>query len=106
MTENLSYLDPWKNGTVQPGYVVKLQFFHNENFDPCSKDICPYIVSNEENKRYSLVSLQDGEVIASSDSIGKLREKAEVCCDSQIKFLNMWNNVEDCVYEEGYKNEN
>ncbi len=101
----MNSLDPWKNGTIQSGYVVKLQFFHNEDFNPCSEDICPYIISNAENKHYSLVSLQDGEVIASSDSIGKLKEIAEICCDSQIKLLNIWNNVEACVYEEGYKNE-
>lgn len=95
MNRDLSYLNPWSNGDIKPGCIVILQFFHNDDFNPDSDDIRPYIVANDRNKHYSLVSLEDGEVIATADSIDSLKHAVEAGCNSDIKILQTWTNVYD-----------
>ncbi|TLQ21742.1 hypothetical protein [Lactobacillus helveticus] len=54
-----------------------------------------YIIANDENTNYSLVSLTNGKVIATADSIDCLKSVAEKKCDSSIELIEEWPNTYD-----------
>lgn len=75
------------------GWVVQLKFAdENEDSYP---DTDNYIIANHLNKSYSLVSLTDGEVIATADSVDCLKSLAEETCDSRIKLVDAWSDAHD-----------
>lgn len=65
----------WSELGIEPGWVVQLKFVY-ENED-LAADTDNYIIANNLNKNYSLVSLTDGEVIATADSVDCLKSVAE-----------------------------
>lgn len=87
----------WSELGIEPGWVVQLKFVY-ENED-LAADTDNYIIANRLNKNYSLVSLTDGEVIATADSIDYLKSVAEKTCDSSIELVDAWSNTYDWVIE-------
>ena len=83
----------WSELGIEPGWVVQLKFVY-ENED-LAADTDYYIIANHLNKNYSLVSLTDGEVIATADSIDYLKSVAEKTCDSSIELVDEWPNTYD-----------
>lgn len=55
----------WSEQEFEPGWVVQLKFVDDEGLDT-DTDTDSYIIA--KNTNYSLVSLTDGEVIATADS--------------------------------------
>lgn len=83
----------WSEQGIEPGWIVQLKFvYENEDLDA---DIDNYIIANHLNKSYSLVSLTDGEVIATADSVDCLKSVAEKMCDSSIELVDAWPNTYD-----------
>ena len=83
----------WSELGIEPGWVVQLKFVY-ENED-LAADTDNYIIANHLNKNYSLVSLTDGEVIATADSVDCLKSVAEKTCDSSIELVEAWPNTYD-----------
>ena len=82
----------WSEQGIEPGWVVQLKFVDDEDLDA---DTDNYIIANHLNKSYSLVSLTDGEVIATADSVDCLKSVAEKTCDSSIELVDAWPNTYD-----------
>lgn len=82
----------WSEQGIEPGWVVQLKFVDDEDLDA---DTDNYIIANHLNKNYSLVSLTDGEVIATADSVDCLKSVAEKTCDSSIELVDAWPNTYD-----------
>ena len=82
----------WSEQGFEPGWVVQLKFVDDEGLDT---DTDNYIIANHLNKNYSLVSLTDGEVIATADSVDCLKSVAEKTCDSSIELVDAWPNTYD-----------
>ena len=83
----------WSEQGIEPGWIVQLKFvYENEDLDA---DTDNYIIANCLNKSYSLVSLTDGEVIATADSVDCLKSVAEKTCDSRIELVDAWSNARD-----------
>lgn len=82
----------WSEQGIEPGWVVQLKFVDDEDLDA---DTDNYIIANHLNKSYSLVSLTDGEVIATADSVDCLKSVAEKTCGSSIELVDAWPNTYD-----------
>ena len=82
----------WSEQGIEAGWVVQLKFVDDEDLDA---DTDNYIIANHLNKNYSLVSLTDGEVIATADSVNYLKSVAEKTCDSKIELVEAWSNARD-----------
>ena len=83
----------WSEQGIGAGWIVQLKFADkNEDSYP---DTDNYIIANHLNKNYSLVSLTDGEVIATADSVDCLKSVAEEACDSRIELVDAWSNARD-----------
>lgn len=80
----------WSEQGIEAGWVVQLKFVDDEDLDA---DTDNYIIANHLNKNYSLVSLTDGEVIATADSVDYLKSVAEKTCDSSIELVETWPNA-------------
>lgn len=81
----------WSEQGIGVGWIVQLKFAdENEALYP---DTDNYIIS--KNANYALVSLTDGEVIATADSVDCLKSVAEKTCDSSIEFVDAWPNTYD-----------
>lgn len=80
----------WSEQGFEPGWVVQLKFVDDEGLDT---DTDNYIIANHLNTNYSLVSLTDGEVIATADSVDCLKSVAEKTCDSSIELVDAWPNT-------------
>lgn len=80
----------WSEQGIEAGWVVQLKFVDDEDLDA---DTDNYIIANHLNKNYSLVSLTDGEVIATADSVDYLKSVAEKTCDSSIELVEAWPNA-------------
>ena len=80
----------WSEQGIEAGWVVQLKFVDDEDLDV---DTDNYIIANHLNKNYSLVSLTDGEVIATADSVDYLKSVAEKTCDSSIELVDAWPNA-------------
>lgn len=83
----------WSEQGIGAGWIVQLEFAdENEDSYP---DTDNYIIASHLNKSYSLVSLTDGEVIATADSVDCLKSLAEKTCDSRIELVDAWSNARD-----------
>lgn len=83
----------WSEQGIGDGWIVQLKFAdENEDSYP---DTDNYIIANYLNKSYSLVSLTDGEVIATANSVDCLKSVAEKACDSSIELVDAWPNTYD-----------
>ena len=83
----------WSEQGIGAGWIVQLEFAdENEDSYP---DTDNYIIASHLNKSYSLVSLTDGEVIATADSVDCLKSLAEKTCDSRIKLVEAWSDAHD-----------
>ena len=82
----------WSEQGIESGWIVQLKFVDDEDLDA---DTDNYIIANHLNKNYSLVSLTDGEVIATADSVDCLKSLAEEACDSKIELVEAWSNARD-----------
>lgn len=82
----------WSEQGFEPGWVVQLKFVDDEGLDT-DTDTDSYIIANAKNTNYSLVSLTDGEVIATADSVEHLKSVAEKTCDSSIELVDAWPNT-------------
>lgn len=82
----------WSEQGIEPGWVVQLKFVDDEDLDANTDN---YIIANHLNKKYSLVSLTDGEVIATADEVDYLKSVAEKTCDSSIELIDAWPNTYD-----------
>lgn len=83
----------WSEQGIGVGWIVQLKFAdENEDSYP---DTDNYIIANHLNKSYSLVSLTDGEVIATADSVDCLKSEAEKACDSRIELVEAWSDARD-----------
>lgn len=82
----------WSEQGIESGWIVQLKFVDDEDLDA---DTDNYIIANHLNKNYSLVSLTDGEVIATADSVDCLKSVAEEACDSKIELVDAWSNARD-----------
>lgn len=80
----------WSEQGIEAGWVVQLKFVDDEDLDA---DTDNYIIANHLNKNYSLVSLTDGEVIATADEVDCLKSVAEKTCDSSIELVEAWPNA-------------
>ena len=81
----------WSEQGIEPGWIVQLKFAdENEDLYPDN-----YIIANHLDKNYSLVSLTDGEVIATADSVDCLKSVAEKTCDSSIELVDKWPDAYD-----------
>ena len=80
----------WSEQGIESGWVVQLKFVDDEDLDT---DTDNYIIANHLNKNYSLVSLTDGEVIATADEVDYLKSVAEKTCDSSIELVDAWPNA-------------
>lgn len=81
----------WSEQGIEAGWVVQLKFAdENEDSYP---DADNYIIA--KNTNYALVSLTDGEVIATADSVDCLKSVAEEACDSKIELVEAWSNARD-----------
>lgn len=80
----------WSEQGIESGWVVQLKFVDDEDLDA---DTDNYIIANHLNKNYSLVSLTDGEVIATADEVDCLKSVAEKTCDSSIELVEAWPNA-------------
>lgn len=80
----------WSEQGIEAGWVVQLKFVDDEDLDA---DTDNYIIANHLNKNYSLVSLTNGEVIATADSVDYLKSVAEKTCDSSIELVEAWPNA-------------
>lgn len=80
----------WSEQGFEPGWVVQFKFVDDEGLDT---DTDNYIIANHLNTNYSLVSLTDGEVIATADSVDCLKSVAEKTCDSSIELVDAWPNT-------------
>lgn len=81
----------WSEQGIEPGWVVKLKFV--DEAEALYPDTDNYIIT--KNTNYALVSLTDGEVIATADSIDYLKSVAEKTCDSSIELVDAWPNTYD-----------
>lgn len=81
----------WSEQGIGAGWIVQLKFA-DENEDSYPDN---YIIASHLNKSYSLVSLTDGEVIATADSVDCLKSVAEKACDSRIEIVEAWSNARD-----------
>ena len=87
----------WSELGIEPGWIVQLKFVdENEDLDTETDN---YIIANDENTNYSLVSLTDGEVIATADSVDYLKSVAEKTCDSSIELVDEWPRTYDWAIE-------
>ena len=82
----------WSEQGIESGWIVQLKFVDDEDLDA---DTDNYIIANHLNKNYSLVSLTDGEVIATADSVDCLKSVVEEACDSKIELVEAWSNARD-----------
>lgn len=82
----------WSEQEFEPGWVVQLKFVDDEGLDT-DTDTDSYIIA--KNTNYSLVSLTDGEVIATADSVNYLKSVAEKTCGSSIELVDAWPNTYD-----------
>lgn len=83
----------WSEQGIGVGWIVQLKFAdENEDSYP---DTDNYIIASHLNKSYSLISLTDGEVIATADSVDCLKSVAEKACDSRIELVDAWSNARD-----------
>ena len=82
----------WSEQGIESGWIVQLKFVDDEDLDA---DTDNYIIANYLNRTYSLVSLTDGEVIATADSVDCLKSVAEEACDSKIELVEAWSNARD-----------
>ena len=80
----------WSEQGIESGWVVQLKFVDDEDLDA---DTDNYIIANHLNKNYSLVSLTNGEVIATANSVDYLKSVAEKTCDSSIELVEAWPNA-------------
>ncbi|MDY4500755.1 MAG: hypothetical protein SPE36_02405 [Lactobacillus johnsonii] len=81
----------WSEQGIGAGWIVQLEFADkNEDLYP---DADNYIIA--KNANYALVSLTDGEVIATADSVDCLKSVAEKACDSRIELVDAWSNARD-----------
>ena len=81
----------WSEQGIGAGWIVQLKFADkNEDLYP---DTDNYIITKNEN--YVLVSLTDGEVIATADSVDCIKSVAEKACDSKIELVEAWSNARD-----------
>ena len=81
----------WSEQGIESGWIVQLKFVdENEDSYP---DTDNYIIANHLNKNYSLVSLTNGELIATADSVDYLKSVAEKTCDSSIELVEAWPNA-------------
>ena len=80
----------WSEQGIEAGWVVQLKFVDDEDLDA---DTDNYIIANHLNKNYSLVSLTNGEVIATADSVDYLKSVAEKTCASSIELVEAWPNA-------------
>lgn len=81
----------WSEQGIEPGWIVQLKFAdENEDSYP---DTDNYIIA--KNTNYALVSLTDGEVIATANSVDCLKSAAEKACDSRIELVEAWSNARD-----------
>ena len=80
----------WSEQGIEAGWVVQLKFVDDEDLDANTDN---YIIANHLNKKYSLVSLTNGEVIATADSVDYLKSVAEKTCDSSIELVEAWPNA-------------
>ena len=83
----------WSEQGIGAGWIVQLKsVYENEALDAETDN---YIIASHLNKSYSLVSLTDGEVIATADSVDCLKSVAEKACDSRIEIVEVWSNARD-----------
>lgn len=82
----------WSEQGIEPGWVVQLKFVDDEDLDANTDN---YIIANHLNKNYSLISLTDGEVIATADEVDYLKSVAEKTCDSSIELVDACPNTYD-----------
>ena len=81
----------WSEQGIEPGWIVQLKsVYENEALDTETDN---YIIANHLDRNYSLVSLRDGEVIATADSVDCLKSAAEKACDSRIELVDAWSNA-------------
>lgn len=80
----------WSEQGIGVGWIVQLKFADDKALDT---DTDNYIIA--KNTNYSLVSLTDGEVIATADSVDYLKSVAEKTCDSSIELIDEWPNAYD-----------
>ena len=80
----------WSEQGIGAGWIVQLKFVDDEDLDA---DTDNYIIANHLNKNYSLVSLTNGEVIATANSVDYLKSVAEKTCDSSIELVEAWPNA-------------
>ena len=83
----------WSEQGIKPGWIVQLKFVHEDKALDAETD--NYIIANDKNTNYSLVSLTDGKVIATADSVDYLKSVAEKTCDSSIELIEEWPNIYD-----------
>ena len=83
----------WSEQEIKPGWIVQLKFVHEDKALDAETD--NYIIANDKNTNYSLVSLTDGKVIATADSVDYLKSVAEKACDSSIELIEEWPNIYD-----------
>lgn len=83
----------WSEQGIEPGWIVQLKFVYKDEALDAETD--NYIIANNENTNYSLVSLADGKVIATADSVDCLKSVAEKACDSSIELVEEWPNTYD-----------
>lgn len=81
----------WSEQGIGAGWIVQLKFAdENEDSYP---DTDNYIIV--KNTNYALVSLTDGEVIATANSVDCLKSVAEKTCDSSIELIDEWPSAYD-----------
>ena len=81
----------WSEQGIGAGWIFQLEFAdENEDSYP---DTDNYIIA--KNTNYALVSLTDGEVIATANSVDCLKSVAEKACDSRIELVEAWSNARD-----------
>ena len=83
----------WSEQGIKSGWIVKFKFVDVDKALDTKPD--DYIIANDDNLIYSLVSLTDGEVIATADSVDCLKSVAEKTWDSSIELLKKWPNTYD-----------
>lgn len=83
----------WSEQGIKPGWIVQLKFVHEDKALDAETD--NFIIANDKNINYSLVSLTDGKIIATADSVDYLKSVAEKACDSSIELIEKWPNAYD-----------
>ena len=86
----------WAEQGIKSGWIVQLKLvYEGEAGKALDAETDNYIIANYEKLDYSLVSLTNGNVLATAYSIDCLKSVAEKTCDSSIELIEEWPSTYD-----------